>query len=275
MQSGVASRKMPNVRRLWQAVRRIWIVVGLTATAVFVTWSLIAYRPSAEARDASRSDSGVTVTYDAGVWRYVPSGRVPGRPAALVFFPGALVDPRAYAPLARAVVQAGYRAFIVELPRRGAFGGADAPELDLRFRTVLQELGRSARIVVGGHSRGAVVASRMVSRPFVELGGLILIGTSHPRDVDLSSLAVPVVKIAATRDGLATPGEVLQNAARLPGHTRWVWIEGGNHSQFGWYGFQPGDWRSTIDASVQRQQMIEAVLAMLQEVGVRAARDSS
>ena len=39
---------------------------------------------------------------------------------ALVFFPGALVEARAYAPLARAVAQAGYRATIVELPRRGA-----------------------------------------------------------------------------------------------------------------------------------------------------------
>ncbi|MBA3890466.1 MAG: hypothetical protein H0X64_08040 [Gemmatimonadaceae bacterium] len=42
-----------------------------------------------------------------------------------------------------------------------------------------------------------------------------------------------------TRDGLASPAEVRGNAGLLPAHTRWIWIEGGNHFQFGWYGFQP------------------------------------
>lgn len=256
-------------RRLWQRVRRIWILAGLTFTAVFVTWSLVAYRASADAREATRSDSAVTVAHGGGVWRFVPAAGAPGRSTAFLFFPGALVDPRAYAPLARAAARAGFPSFIVELPRRGAFGGADDPDLDARARAVVAELDDSARVVVGGHSRGAVVASRLVSQPVARLGGLVLIGTSHPRDVNLSALEVPVIKIASTRDGLATPDEVRQNAAMLPGHTRWIWIEGGNHSRFGWYGFQPGDRLATIPASAQRQRMIDAVLATLHAVETR------
>jgi hypothetical protein len=94
----------------------------------------------------------------------------------------------------------------------------------------------------------------------------VLIGTTHPRDVDLSTLREPVTKVVGTRDGLARSGAVEANRARLPASTRWVWIDGGNHSQFGWYGFQPGDRRATIAASAQRDVMTREVLAMLARV---------
>jgi len=198
-------------RRVWRLIRRVWVGLGIGLTVGFVVWSLVAYRANA----AASSDAVVAVDRTDGVWSFAPRRGSPGR-AALLFFPGALVDPRAYAPLARAVAGAGYPARIVELPHRGAFGGADSPDIEPRVRSALASLPDSARIVVGGHSRGAVVASRIVSRRPPWLAGLVLIGTSHPRDHDLSRLIVPVTKIVGTRDGLATPGEVEANAALLP-----------------------------------------------------------
>lgn len=114
-------------RKIWPIIRRIWITVGLAVTAVFVTWSLIACRANSTARQATHTDSLVSVTHADGVWRFEPRGHVSER--ILVFFPGALVDPRAYAPLAHAVAKEGFRVVLIELPRRGAFGGADSPFL--------------------------------------------------------------------------------------------------------------------------------------------------
>jgi pimeloyl-ACP methyl ester carboxylesterase len=189
---------------------------------------------------------------------------------ALVFFPGALVDPRAYAPLAKAVAREGYRVVIVELPRRGIFGGADSPELRTRIDSVLSSLGDSDGFVLAGHSKGGVVASTVASRQAPGTRGLILIGTTHPRDVDLNGLSIPVTKIAGTRDGLAKPAGVKRNASLLPPHTRWIWVEGGNHSQFGWYGFQPMDRRPQADEADQRALMINGVLETLRGVASAA-----
>jgi pimeloyl-ACP methyl ester carboxylesterase len=251
---------MARRRTIGSVLRTVWITVGLGATAVFVTWSLLAYRSSAEANLATVSDAAVTVAHEAGTWRFEPAVVRDG--PTLVFFPGALVDPRAYAPLARAVAVAGHRVVLVELPRRGAFGGADGAELQDRLDRVWASLGDPRSVVLGGHSRGGVVASAAAAR-HPDLGGLVLIGTSHPRDVDLSGLDAPVTKIVGTRDGLASPAEVEANAALLPPHTRWIWVEGGNHSQFGWYGFQPLDRRATIAAVDQRALMIDGVLELL------------
>ena len=248
------------------------MTLGIGFTIIFVTWSLLAYRASPTARAALVGDAEVTVTRELGRWTFSPSSRQSAGAVRLLFFPGALVDPVAYAPLARAVASAGFEATILELPRRGAFGGADDPELYARARALLRGGASRDQWVVAGHSRGAVVTTQLAAERPVGMAGLIFIGSSHPRDVSLAALTVPVTKIAGTRDGLASPDEVRANTHNLPAATRWVWIEGGNHSQFGWYGFQPGDRFARITADAQRAAMIAAVLDAMR--GVRAPQDS-
>lgn len=266
----MSKERPPRKRSVGAVIRKIWVTVGLLATLGFVVWSLIAYRASGEARASLESDSAVNVMHEDGVWHFAPAPGGAAGTVGLVFFPGALVDPIAYAPLARAAAQAGFAAWIVGLPRRGVFGGADDPAVEARMRRVLNAPGAPGHWVVAGHSRGAVVASRVAANPPQGFAGLLLIGTSHPRDVDLSGLAVPVTKIVGTRDGLASPGEVEANRAKLPASTRWIWIEGGNHSQFGWYGFQPLDRRATVDASEQRAEMIGGTVETLRLAALQA-----
>jgi pimeloyl-ACP methyl ester carboxylesterase len=260
-----------DLSHVWRRVRRVWVTVGVLIFIVFTTWSLIAYRASPLAHAALTSDGQVTVTRETGSWNFIPS-RGPARSTVrLLFFPGALVDPVAYAPLARAVATAGFEATILELPRRGAFGGADDPRLLARARTLIRQRGEPARWVVGGHSRGAVVATQLAAERPVGMAGLVLIGSSHPRDLSLAGLTIPVTKIVGTRDGLASPDEVRANQHLLPASTHWVWIEGGNHSQFGWYGFQPGDHFARITPDEQHAAMIEAVLAAMAAVSAYRA----
>jgi pimeloyl-ACP methyl ester carboxylesterase len=261
-------------KSLRQRIRRVWAILGVTALFGFTGWSLVAYAASSEARRAMNSSDEVRVDRGDFLWEFGPHAPPAEAGVGLLFFPGALVDPAAYAPLLRAVAEAGHPVDLLPLPRRGAFGGADDPRLFTSAREVIRNHPGAAGWVIAGHSRGAVAASTLAADPDLPVAGLILIGTSHPRDVDLSQLTAPVTKIVATRDGLAQPDEVRANAPLLPAHTRWIWIEGGNHSHFGWYGFQPGDRRAIIPADRQRTMMIEAVLETMHTVNAERMREA-
>jgi predicted alpha/beta-hydrolase family hydrolase len=254
--------------KLLTRIKRAWVAVAIAATMVFVIWSAVAFRASGEAHAALQTDTAVRVeTFDGGR-RFVPVSPATARPA-LLFFPGAMVDPAAYAPLAHAIALEGYAVTLLHLPRRGALGGADNPDLLARARAIMNDARGAARWIVAGHSRGAVVASQLASERPPHFSGLVLIGTTHPRDVDLSGLREPVTKIVGTRDGIARADGVEANRHLLPSTTRWVRIEGGNHSQFGWYGFQPGDRRATISSEQQRTITVNAVLEALRSIDVR------
>lgn len=256
---------VPRPRRTrWQRFRIAWATTGVLLTIIFVGWSLVAYRANAEARRAIESDASVLITHDDGVWRFTPATGTEDARASLLFFPGALVSPVAYAPLARAVAAAGFPTVLIELPKRGAFGGADDPAVAARALAEIRAAPASRQWIVAGHSRGAVVASSFAARYTDRVAGLVLLGTTHPRDVDLSALAVPVTKIIGSKDGIAPEARSEANRALLPPTVRWIRIVGGNHSQFGWYGFQPGDHFAEISAQEQHERVRSALLEMMQ-----------
>jgi hypothetical protein len=103
----------------------------------------------------------------------------------------------------------------------------------------------------------------------------VLIGSSHPRDFSLADLTLPVAKILGSRDCVAEVEKSDTNRHLLPALTRWVVVDGANHSQFGWYGFQPGDCWATIDRARQHAVTVEAVIDVLVEAERRARAESN
>jgi len=179
-----------------------------------------------------------------------------------------MVQPEAYAPMSRTIAEQGYNVFIVKLP----FGSAplESQETDV-MNQALEIISANESIqywVVGGHSRGAAIASRFAYKHGDSFDGLILIGTSHPKEraFDLSNSTLAVTKIYATNDGLASMEEVEANAVYLPANTTWALIEGGNHSQFGYYGSQLGDDTATLSRAQQQELTVVAILSALKSV---------
>jgi pimeloyl-ACP methyl ester carboxylesterase len=259
-------------RSVWQRVRRVWAALGTIAFVGFTGWCLIAYRATKEARQALQPGTDeVTVTRGDAHWRFIPVTGHLRPPVGLVFFAGSMVDPVAYAPLARAVATNGYPVLLMELPRRGAFGGADGGEVLAQARRAMGQVSTVQKWVIAGHSKGGSVAARFVHEDAADVAGLVLVGTSHPRDFDLSGTSVPVTKILGTRDGVAELEKSERNRSMLPASARWVLIEGGNHSQFGYYGFQPGDWRAWVSREEQQRQTVAAAIDAL-EVAIDLGR---
>lgn len=255
---------------LIRRIKRAWIALGLTATVVFIAWCLLSYRANAEGVQAAVADDSVSVVHEDGRWTFHSRAKPLSR-TGLLFFSGALVDPRAYARLARSAAADGHSTIVVELPRRGALGGAEGSPVLERGRAAMASLPDVQCWVVGGHSRGGEVASRFVLEQPKDIAALLLVATSHPRDVDLSSLSLPVTKLVGDRDGLATPERVARNRHLLPAATRWVDIPGANHSQFGDYGFQPGDRFARIPRESQRRRLAEATKRVLADAAALPA----
>ena len=253
---------MSNRTSTWYWIRRVWATLGLLSLLCFAGWSFVAYRASGDARTALVSDDRVEVVRGADHWLLAPAETSP-RKAGLVFFPGALVEPAAYAPLLREVALAGYPVLLVELPRRGAFGGADGAEVICRARRAMPGVLNVSEWVVAGHSRGGAVAARFVRESGSGVRGLVLVGTSHPRDFSLAGSTLQVTKILGTRDGVAPIEKSEKNRHLIPATSRWVVIEGGNHSQFGSYGFQPWDHFATIDRDRQQELKNKAIVDAL------------
>ena len=248
-------------------LRRIWMTAGLGVTA-WLAWNMQAHGVAAESLTSSAE---LTVDVRSEIAVFLPSPERPDR-AGLVFLPGGGVDWRAYVPFVRAVAEAGYPAGIARLPYRLAPTDASRAEVWRRVEDVRAAWGPARRWVLSGHSRGAALAAGLADTYPDSLDGLVLIATTHPRDQDLSGLAVPVIKIVADHDCVASPQAARENAARLPAGTEWVDITGGNHAQFGHYGSQFNDCRATITREAQQEQARAAVVALLERVSAGARR---
>lgn len=245
--------------KFWKIIRTLWITFGI----LFVLWMANSFRARGFDKSILESDSQITIEETKHFMSFRPNAS--SQPVGLIFFPGGMVQPEAYAPLARTLAEQGYNVFIVKLP----FGSAPlaSQETDV-MNQALEIISANASIqhwVVGGHSRGAAIASRFAYQYSETFDGLLLIGTSHPKEqaFNLSNSTLAVTKIYASNDGLASMDEVEANAIYLPANTTWVLIEGGNHSQFGYYGSQLGDDAATISREAQQKLTVAAILSAL------------
>lgn len=235
------------------------------ATFWLIAFSWLFYSMQARGFDPSilESDDDVRVHATEETIRFEPVADT--TTAGLIFYPGALVDPDAYAPLARQLAEAGYRAIVVKVPYRLDVFYWQWEEVVARTSAVISE-DANRRWILGGHSRGGKMAARLAGERPEWFKGLLLVGTSHPREDDLSHLQLDVVKVYGSEDGLASEEEIEAFAINLPAGTRFVRVDGGNHRQFGYYGWQLGDRRATIDREAQLRQTVEAILEQLRRV---------
>lgn len=180
-------------------------------------------------------------------------------PAGLILYPGAGVEPAAYAPLAADIAEAGYLVTIQRAPL-----GLAILDSDMALASI-EAFGEVDAWAVGGHSLGGAMAARFASESG-QVDGLVFLAAYPEGGLDLSDSGLDVLSIYGNRDLLATPEDVLSAEPQLPSGTDFVLVDGGNHAQFGSYGRQPRDGEASIPASEQRRLIVEAVAAFLSEI---------
>lgn len=173
---------------------------------------------------------------------------------ALVFSPGARVDPRAYATVLRPLAEAGYLVAILKEPLGIALIDGN------QSQQVIDVHPEITHWAVGGHSLGGVSASSFAdSTPTVK--GLVLFA-SYPVS-RMSRTDLTVLSISASMDGLSTPAKVEASKADLPTATQYVVVDGAVHAFFGDYGVQAGDGTPTADRTAAQAEITKATQTFL------------
>ena len=230
--------------------RKIFKTVWFSLVILFFTWMWTTFQ--------SRNLPGYTFENSALLTVKETDDEIAFNPVAttykpeIIFFQGGLADPKAYAPLCRKLAESGFTCHLIKMDWR-------LPAKDYQKIKKLFNLEHS-NYVIGGHSQGAKMAAQFVYENPGLLKGLFLMGTSHPRDIDLSATTIPCLKLYAENDGLASVEEVLGNKPKLPTQTKWVLIKGGNHSQFGYLGRLFMDDKADISLEEQQQQTFDNLL---------------
>ena len=219
----------------------------------FVLWASSALGPEPEAMAALRSDDHVTVNLD----EYIVFQPARKTSTAFVFYPGGRVDYRSYAAPLRRIAAEGY--LVILLPVRLNLAYFDINAAD----RAIASFPEIRHWVVGGHSLGGVAAAAYAGS-HDNLDGVVF-WASYPANDTLKDMDLRVLSIYGTLDRSGVDSFEASHA-NLPSTARFVVIDGGNHAQFGDYGFQPGDNEATISRAEQQKQAVEATVKFLKEL---------
>jgi predicted alpha/beta-hydrolase family hydrolase len=228
----------------------IWISLGV----LFTAWLFYSSQAQNISPQLLKNDAGIKVVQNDNFYLFTPENNFS---KTLIFYPGALVDPEAYVPLCRKIAEDGIKVYLIKMPWRLASKGYKKP-LQLRL---LSDSTQS--YILAGHSQGAKMAAQFVYENPNAIQKLILIGTTHPRDFSLAAIQIPVMKIYGSKDGVADEEAIINNKNKLPATTRFIRLEGANHAQFGFYGFQLGDEKAEISREEQQEETLKHILVFI------------
>lgn len=243
------------MERKW-AIKKILKTIWITAGLVFIAWQFYSFQAKGVEKVLLQTNSTTKVEQNSDFYLFTP---IQAFTDVFIFYPGAMVDPKAYVPLCRKIADNGIQVYLVKMPWRLASKGYNKPkELKLFADT-------TKTYILSGHSQGAKMAAQFVFENPGLISKLILIGTTHPRDVSLADSKIPVLKIYGSKDGVADEESIMNNKPKLPATTKFVRIEGANHSQFGYYGYQLGDHTATISREVQLAETVRTITAFIKQ----------
>lgn len=246
--------RSPAQRRRIRRIRITgWTALSsLIATAVgFLVWASTPYPEQPEPlRQLYARDDVVVETGPDHIALSPRDGQGAYSGEALLFFPGARVNPHAYATtFADTVATTGLTVVIVRPWWNLAI-------TDPRERDHFDHLAPGATFVaVGGHSMGGVRACELAADPAVER--LVLMASYCINDV--SSAELSVLSLQGSEDLLIDQDAIASSRSLLPNDHRTIVLPGLSHASFGDYGPQSGDGIPQLS----RTEAIEAITTEL------------
>lgn len=241
---------MNNNNKTLKILKRIWFICAIS----FIIWVLYSYQSHGVSKSLLESNNKITVKDNEDYFLFEPKQTTD---KVFIFYPGAMVDPKAYVPLCRKISENSIKVYLIKMPWRLASNGYELP----KKLGLLSD--KSKTYILGGHSQGGKMAAEFVKENPNLIDKLILIGTTHPRDISLTDITIPILKIYGSNDGVADKKSIFRNKAKLPATAKFVEIKGANHAQFGYYGFQLGDNSAGISREQQQKETFKIIMEFI------------
>ena len=232
------------------------IAILVIALVVAAVWYVSDYYHASDAALAIVSDDdgttdGVSVQeLSNGAIAFVPDNPVAG----LIFYPGAKVQPEAYAPLLHRCAERRILCVLVK-PR------FNLAILDIAAADGVQESFPDIHTwVIVGHSMGGVAAAEYAARHLDAFQAIAFLA-AYPA-TDLSGFQGSALSIFGGNDEVLDCTRYKEAATLLPADARELEIAGGNHAYFGDYGEQTGDGMAEITREEQQTVTADALAGL-------------
>lgn len=183
----------------------------------------------------------------------------PNAEANLVFYPGGLVEPESYAVLLKSISDNQVNVYLVDMPLNLAIIQPN------QFDSVREIESNQLPWFIMGHSLGGTSALLHVANNLDQVTGVVLLASYPSGSVDLASEDLPILSISASLDGVINWDAYDDSKRQLPEDTVYKEIAGGNHGQFGHYGFQSGDQEATLSRTEQQRQVTDFIRIFIED----------
>ena len=224
------------------------IVIGVLGMLI---WARTGTYPARDvALSALESTDRVTITQDKLI-AFTPVEKIE---TGLIFYPGGLVEPTAYAPILRKIAEKGVLVVITPMPLNLAIlntGAANA---------VIDDYPHISTWILAGHSLGGASAAIFAENNPTRIDAIALWDSYPPNSADLSDNTISAISIFGTTDNFPNTENFDDKRHLLPANTEFVGIEGANHAQFGDYGPQKGDVVASMSLAEQHERVAEVML---------------
>jgi len=240
-----------NTKRIIKFVLIGFISVIILGVLGMIVWSKTGTYPARMvALSALESTDRVSITQD----KWIVFEPNIATDTGLIFYPGGLVEPTAYAPILHQIAEKGVLVIITPMPLNLAILNTGA------VNAVIDAYPQITTWILAGHSLGGASAAIFVENNPDSIDAIALWDSYPPDSADLSDNTISVISIFSTTNNFPNTENFNNKKHLLPADTIFIGIEGANHAQFGDYGPQKGDVVASMSLAEQHEQVTEIML---------------
>ena len=179
----------------------------------------------------------------------------PGEDEAMIFYPGASIEPAAYSSIMIMLAERGIDGFIIKMPANMAVAGQNKAD------DIYKNYPSYKKYYLSGHSMGGAMIANYAAKTSNRADGLFMMA-AYPTE-DLTAAGYPILFIYGSEDNVVNRNNLATGLTLTPASAVDYEIPGGNHAYFGNYGEQDGDGKATIPPITQQKITVREILKLI------------